>query len=158
MKRVFLLLPILLIAAACDSSQVAQVQRENADLKSQASQQQQFDLSAKCADQAATFYKDFTKDQTGSQSFSYTNHWNKSASRCFILVTGANVTTDKWYSSEDLFDAIEGKSYGSFSIQLTTDAKPLFCEMNPSGNISGMPQICHSQEEFDNFVTPYMNN
>jgi hypothetical protein len=160
MKRIFMLLPFLLIAAACDSPQVAQLHRENADLKTQTSQQQaasQFDLSAKCADESSNFYKDFSKGITNDHLISYTDHWNRNLNKCFILITDWFMYSGQPESSKDLFDVLEGKSYGSFLTVRTLGQKPLDCEMSADGSANNT-KFCASQDEFDSFANPYMNN
>ncbi len=99
-----------------------------------------YSLERKCTERADFFYKqgDYA-NQDGFSSF-YINHWNKKLEKCFIEITTTSLNSNG-FESIDVFDAFEGKHYGSFighsncdPLSLKVINQPKRCQLD-SGNI-----------------------
>ncbi len=157
MKKILFALPlIVLLAAGCNSNsdQVSQLQQQNQKLQNQINDMN-LDAQSKCADQAAKVFKQ--EDSTPQVFDNYTDHWNKSINKCFILMTfnqnGGQMT------DEELMDAFGGQTYGSYWSSISSDLskKSLGCNVYPDGTNTNS-QTCTSQEQFDSLVKPFMTN
>ena len=162
-KKLGFLISICLLAAGCNtgnSTKISGLEKENQDLKAQLAKQQasDFDLQAKCADQASKYFKlggwDINKFD------SYTNHWNKSQGKCFMLIQSNDASSKIILTSKELVDPVEGKSYGSFFVsrdKLLALQKPSYCAKFKDGNQSSL-EVCYSETEFDDYTNSFMNN
>lgn len=167
MRRKFLvILPFFLLAAGCNnSSQVSQLQQENAQLQTKLDNQQQensFNLQSQCSDAADKWFvkNGYAKNQ--SVGTGYVSHWNKSLQKCFIEFSYEDANYSFGYDnmSYTLLDVLESKQYAEESWNKVTslDGKKLLdCELYPNGDQSNI-QVCKSQTEFDNYVKPFMDN
>jgi hypothetical protein len=99
-------------------------------------------LQAKCADRAASFYKQGGYEKEPKQGFSnsyYISHWNKKLGKCFVQIT--SISPDGDLTSIDVFDAFEGKHYAFYTGHnfcdpafLTLAGNPKKCQFD-SGSI-----------------------
>jgi hypothetical protein len=113
MKSIFVLLATLLTLSAA-------VFGQNQPRIATLSQQKM------CAEQAAKFFHEDTKDNSGTWSF--TNHYNASTNVCYLMeimneknVQGTTVTTSNVIA---VLDAFEGREYAWFTeIKTITDGR-----------------------------------
>jgi hypothetical protein len=121
------------------------------------------ELQAKCSEQARKFFSDmgFAKNDMAG----FENHYNSQMNKCFVQVssskafkTDAKKSSSTLWTYRNVFDAFEGKEYGSFAWHDKEGKKyweipPFQCEVTlPSGE----KKFCHSDDEFTDLVKVYM--
>jgi hypothetical protein len=112
------------------------------------------ELQGKCAKQAQEFLSKFiTFDLVETRA-----HFNEGSNTCFVETRTVKFDSGKRSESGVLQDAVEGKDYGSYIFisernKPDVAVAPVVCKvMLPSGE----RKTCHSVEEFDALVKPYM--
>ena len=127
--------------------------------KKEESQQHSLDLQEKCADQAR---KEFAlsgykpKDLAG-----FENHYNQKLNKCFILYQATTPATGSTvFVNKTLNDAFEGKNYAQYAWKSDEHKKywevaPFVCQVTTP---SSEEKFCHSTEEFEQLVKPYMQD
>ena len=82
----------------------------------------------------------------------YTNHFDATASICYMEVTTRNVNSRNDFQRYHLIsDAFEGRVYGEF-MSFSKDVGPQICSIKPRGQ----PEItCKSSDEFDGLALKY---
>jgi hypothetical protein len=171
-----ILLGCLILGGFFYASQINKQQsieeQQQIDLKAKTDQQQaektnnnDFDLQQKCSQQAKTFFDYYVSDPESKKTAELSNHYNVKLNKCFALIkqyiqtgTGASFSAG---NQEDLYDAVEKKVYGSYSWMSQSPKKywevaPLWCDTYKDGDKYNH-QVCNTEDEFDNFVSPYMN-
>lgn len=104
----------------------------------------EYSMNEKCSKLAADFY-----EKTIPDPWEYTNHYNSSMNKCFILATSFNLTLGM--KNFYLYDVIENKRYADYHWDMN-DSQKSNCEIMLTG------QECKSKVDFDEFVKGYMNN
>jgi hypothetical protein len=122
-----------------------------------------------CADQARKTFQEDSRQwdiddkrlNLGQQTISldYQSHYNTKLKRCLILTTRVYDSGGHTVTSINLYDANERRDYGYYLWQTHPTKKywevpPISCQLVPN---YGQTNYCKSQEEFDAFVTDYMN-
>ena len=104
---------------------------------------------ATCAQQAKAAFQEL---KAGASD--YVSHYNKKFNKCFILINRMSEINGQPAMSADLYDAIERREFASYT-QLTKLGKSdlLHCELKPTLQEE---TICSSKQEFDAFVSKYM--
>jgi hypothetical protein len=112
-----------------------------------------------CADQARKAFKEYYVPDKKGITYDYTNHYDPAANICYIMVHGFGVYKDTGdpASSDVVFDAIEGRTYASYSWINSQQKKfwevaPIECSVKPRG---GEPITCKSSDEFEQLVDKY---
>ncbi|MBU3562836.1 MULTISPECIES: hypothetical protein [Polynucleobacter] len=129
------------LIAACSKS-------DNTKLSAEKS----LELSKKCSDQSIIAFKQLGF-KVGTTDF-YENHYNNKLNKCFILIQSPIATAS---ANKQLIDAFELKSYAYWEVRF--DNKKLenafqVCEIT----IPNEPKkLCKSADDFDKFVSAYMN-
>jgi len=113
-------------------------------------------LQAQCAEQARKAFAD--EGYKKGISTNYENHYNVALGTCFINVQNGESTAGSFVTGRTLFDAFEGKVYGSYVWSTEKDKKywevpPIECFVMVR---SGSKQTCHSADEFDELAKTYM--
>ena len=116
------------------------------------SEMESFALQEKCAKNAEEFFNYFVTDLTKRQTDEFSNHYNLKLNKCFVLITHYMGNAHGMYT-QDLYDAVEKKVYGSYAWQSQDGKKfwevpPITCEM--------LGKTCFSEDEFNAFVKDYM--
>ena len=119
------------------------------------------DLQTKCASQAKIFFDYFISDSQERQSDEYSNHYNATLSKCFVLIKHGITSVNDIYT-KNFFDAIEKKQYGSYAWKSQQGKKywevpPFDCTIYSDGNQDTV-KACKTEEEFDAFVATYIKN
>jgi len=112
-----------------------------------------------CSDEALKSYKDDGYNLNDALS-NYTDHWNQKLSKCLMEVQSSDSSSGTLVTSKDLYDVLEGKDFGSFTVirdKKLWEQKPVMCEMYPNGDKNNV-QFCNSEAEFDSYVQQYMEN
>ncbi len=116
-----------------------------------------YGLQERCGRQADELFKREYKNsgvintQYGKAVVAYRNHYNKKLNKCFLLITnrdmprkdtGLNTSIGKL-----LYDVNEHNEYGSY-FKVDSDSMPLACKASGKD--------CHSKQEWDSLIKPYM--
>jgi hypothetical protein len=82
----------------------------------------------------------------------YSNHYNKKLKKCFVLQTYRNIPykdkTQQSFTMYQLYDINENKKYGDY---LKSDGMSM-----PTSCIVDGKMVCHSEQEWNTLVKPYM--
>jgi len=144
---------IIAASAACFAIFSGQ-QKERADTT---------DSRAACSTEAKRFYDQYTKDTLNSSS--YTDHWNTNLNKCFVDIstTFPSNAVKAEGTTNELFDAAEGKQYAF--LQNDKTGSPWACIISKNGDIvlgqdmtPGIENCQDSEAEFNNFIKFYMEN
>lgn len=103
-----------------------------------------------CSDQAAKSFSNSGYAETSKASLgnTYTNHFDAGANICYIEVTTRTMSGKEFLYGHVVYDAFEGRVYGSFS-KITHNPNPFECVLTPRDQ-SEIHR--NSQEEFDAFA------
>lgn len=116
-----------------------------------------FERQQKCSAQARKeFMQSGFKDNDPLAS--YQNHYNVKLNKCFAAFTSTAIVGRTVTTVRTVFDAFEGKDYGSYISHNPGDKKywevvPSKCEVIQP---SGVAQACHSDDEFSVLAKVYM--
>ena len=106
-----------------------------------------------CAEQAEkSFTNSGLSEEKDGGGNTYTDHYDEAARVCYIETTTRHFTNNKFQYGHVIYDAFEGRVYGSF---VSTSNKPedlLECYVIPRGQSK---MLCQSTDEFDNFALKY---
>ena len=120
---------------------------------SKITQKDDYELQEKCEKRCEEYFKeDYGNgfDEDGISNYTY--HYNKKLNKCFILITSTEFIRNMENKIQNiriktLFDLNENKEYGSL-IQFGKNIKTDDCVV--------LDKSCKSEQEWDLFVAPYM--
>jgi hypothetical protein len=123
------------------------------------------DMQGKCAQDSKVWFNEHrnAKDKDAS-FFGYTDHYNKSLNKCFILVElrwGDKPWASPFHGtiSKSLWDVHENVQHADIaSAHLHYRVNNEAHEEESVGSCGVGEKSCQSEKEFDDFVRPYMNN
>jgi hypothetical protein len=117
-------------------------------------QGQSLQEQANCAQQAKAAFQDYKEGAPPGFS-DYQIHYNKTLNKCFILINQKSKLNGQPVMVTELYDAVERRWLASYT-QLTKEGKEylLNCELKPTSQEK--ETICKSKQEFDAFVSKYM--
>ena len=166
MARSAVLLVMLLLVIGCDTGErLNRLEKENADLKAAVEKDQaarDFDLQAKCAKDAKTWFSENFPPDKSTILLDYTDHYSKSINACFIEVehhTNDNTFNPKanaWGNSISLWNVYENTQYGSFMESHFTDFKNPPHDEVIECTVTG--QKCTSLDQFNSLASHYLSN
>ena len=109
---------------------------------------------ATCAQQAKAAFQ-YYKEGAPPRSSDYQSHYNKELNKCFILINQKSELNGQPVMATELYDAVGRRWLASYT-QLTKERKEyvLNCELKPT--LQEKETICKSKQEFDAFVSKYM--
>jgi hypothetical protein len=155
---------VLSVALGCDHAErISKLEKQTEELKAETKRNQaatEYDLATKCSrDGKAWFRENFPPDKD-TITLTYTNHYNKSQNKCFLLVEWHyNLSkSGSWTNHMSLWDINENVQYADFSqshIVLTipqyhVEDDPVHCSTNVKN--------CATQVDFNNFVAALLND
>jgi hypothetical protein len=107
-----------------------------------------------CAQQAKAAFQDYKEGAPPGFS-DYQSHYNKALNKCFIVINQKSKLNGQPLIVTELHDAVERHWFASYT-QLTKEGKEylLSCELKPTSQEK--ETICKSKQEFDAFVSKYM--
>lgn len=122
---------------------------------------EQHELQERCGKRAEQIFRSDNPSQAGggvvtntkdSQNITtYQNHYSATLNKCLylLIVTGINYKTQPRYTTTlmTLFDINENKEYGTF-FKRSDDGGPAQCNVQQ--------KACHSESEWQELLTPYM--
>jgi hypothetical protein len=95
-----------------------------------------------CSDQAEKSFKASSDVAHGT----FTDHYDPEAKVCYIEITSRVFDHDKFTYGHVIYDAFEGRVYGSF-LSLSNKPEDLMeCYVQP---LNEPKTVCHSSDEFD---------
>jgi hypothetical protein len=160
----WLLLTAVLFLGACNTDRIAQLEKQNKEMRAELDRQKtlvDLDTQAKCSNTSRIFFNiNFRRDKD-TVLLDYSNHYNKKLGKCFILVEWHyNVrpsTTGEWFNVMMLHDVFENNKYAELSeehllnINITpvaTETRIVRCEVDG--------QQCKTSDEFGQQTRHYM--
>ena len=118
---------------------------------------QSLEQQAICAKQAKVAYDEMNaaaKTATYKPSGDYESHYNTKLNKCFVAYGNMDVVNGKYFISEELFDAFEGRVYASYgAITAGGQTGVHTCDLTPTRQTQ---THCSSKGEYDAFVAKYM--
>jgi hypothetical protein len=107
-----------------------------------------------CAQQAKAAFQEY-KGGAPPGTSDYQSHYNKALNKCFVLINQKSELNGQPVMTIDLYDAVERRGFASY-IQITNEGKEYLrnCELKPT--LQEKETICASKQEFDAFVSKYM--
>jgi hypothetical protein len=167
-KRIALILCLALTGlAGCDTERLNKLEKENAELKAKADKAdvvRDFDLQAKCAKDARTWFNENWARDKDTMLLDFSNHYNAKFNKCIILVEYhynsrlAGQFGDSWTNDMNLFDIYENVKYATFMENHYTYYKPDIhtAEQVIACDVEG--NKCKTGAEFNNLIRKYMND
>ncbi len=156
-----------LFVAACDTDRLAKLEKENADLKAKVEKQStvaDYDLQAKCSKDARAWFNENWSGDKDTILLTFTNHYSSKLNRCFILVEYhynsrlAGPGGESWTNAMSLTDVYENAKYAEFDENHYTYYKPQFSTHQEVITCVVQGKKCQAGAEFNNLVSPFMNN
>jgi hypothetical protein len=157
---------VLLMAMGCGQDEkIATLEKQNQELKAQVEKSHataDYDLQAKCSKDARAWFNENWASTKDAILLDFTNHYNKSLNKCFILVeyhySNSFAGTSGWTNNMSLWDVYENSKYATFAENHTTYFKPtvhteqsvVICEL--------LGKKCMNIGEFNDATLPYMSN
>jgi hypothetical protein len=160
------LLPIL----GCNDDKIAQLQKQNEELKAQMAKQNaasDLDLQAKCSTAAKQWFNENwagTSREKGTIFLDYSNHYNKASNKCFVLSEYhynsdfGGPGAESWTNVMTLMDVYENVKYANFSENHITHFKPTINVGDEVITCDVQGDKCKTGDEFNNLVRPYLTN
>ena len=106
-----------------------------------------------CAEQAEkSFTNSGLSEEKDGGGNTYTDHYDGAARVCYIETTTRHFTNNKFQYGHVIYDAFEGRVYGSFISASNKPEDLLECYVIPRGQSK---MLCQSTDEFDNFALKY---
>ena len=117
-------------------------------------QEQSAQEQATCAEQAKAAFQEY-KGGAPPGTSDYQSHYSKALNKCFILIKQMSELNGQPVMATELYEVIERRVLASY-IQLTKEGKEYLrnCELTPT--LQEKETICASKQEFDAFVSKYM--
>ena len=169
MTRLHMILTSVLVlsAAGCDGDKVAQLEKQNAEIKAQLVKQNattDFDLQAKCSTAAKTWFNENWSRDKDTILLDHSSHYNAKQNKCFILVEYhynshfGGPGTESWANSMTIMDVFENAKYADFGESHITHFKPTTTVDDHVITCNVQGNNCKTMEEFNNLIRPYMND
>jgi hypothetical protein len=154
---------LLLIATGCDTPErITRLEKQNQELRAEVDKirsASDYDLQAKCSRDAKGWFKENWTPDKATILLDFTNHYNKSLNKCFILVEYhySEGSSGSWVNDMMLWDVYENSKYGNVNVNHFVSSKP---GSETEDRIYGceLGKKCKTVEEFNELVRPYMNN
>ncbi|SRR6266700_3724782 len=166
MRVRFLAAAAMILVVGCDRGQdqrIANLEKANQELKAEVEKNRNtadYDLQAKCSKDAKARFKENWATDKDTILLDFTNHYNRSMNKCFILVeyhydVGKDGT---WTNDMTVWDVYENSKYGNFAENHYISFKPkvetrdevITCEFGSAK--------CKTIQEFNGLAGQYMNN
>lgn len=151
------------MAIGCgQDKKIASLEKQNQELKAEVDKSHamaDYDLQAKCSKDAKAWFNENWAREKNTELLQFTNHYNRSMNKCFILVEYHYSLADggdSWNSSMSLWDIYENARYATFGEDHFIYFKPtprtedrvITCELSDTK--------CKTGNEFNNLVRPYL--
>lgn len=149
----------LLLCAGCEGDRIAQLEKENAELKAKIEQQD--DLKAKCSTAARAWFNDnwaSTPRDKDTITLDFIDHYNAKFDRCLIIVEDHYNSSllfgkggQSW--SKLMYDVHENSLHADFEeIYYTYKRPPEVITCDVEG------RKCKTPAEFNDLTRPYMSD
>jgi outer membrane murein-binding lipoprotein Lpp len=152
------------LVGCSDSERLAKLEKQNQELQAQIKKQESasalYDLQAKCAKDAAAWFRTNFPADKDTILLNQTNHYNRSMNKCFISVEYHFSTSSvSWSNAMSLWDVQENSQYAEYreghwnswvGDKLQSSDRLDECYASTTK--------CKSIQEFNSSVHPYMND
>lgn len=156
---------LLLVMSGCDSGRLAQLEKQNGEMKSQLDKRNvalDYDLQAKCSKDADLWFRKGFSEDKDTVLLTFENHYNRTINKCFIIVENhfnlgrQTLSISTWENDRSLWDVYENYRYGKFleehtyGLNIPASDHVLTCET--SGN-----QKCESMDQWNSLTSSFMS-
>ena len=163
--RAIPLLFLLLLVSGCDSGRLAQLEKQNGELKTQLEKRNvalDYDLQAKCSKDADLWFRKGFAEDKDTILLTFHNHYNKAMNKCFIVVVNhfnegpQTLHKSSWLNDVSLWDIYENSRYGSlleehsYGLGTTDEDSVVTCE--------AAGEKCTSLDQWSGLIRSYMND
>jgi len=155
---------VLLVATGCgQDKKIAALEKQNQELMAEIEISHatvDYDLQAKCSKDARAYFNGNWPRDKDTLYLDFTNHYNKSMNKCFILVEYrySHGREYSWANDKALWDVYENARYADLNVYHITYFEPTFRKEEKVANCELFDKKCTTIGEFDNFTRPYMSN
>jgi hypothetical protein len=156
---------VFLLAIGCDRGErISRLEKQNEELKAEAKKDRtaaDYDLQAKCARDARVWFNENWSRDKDTILLTYTNHYQKSSNKCFILVEFHYFFWDKngsWINDITLWDVYENAKQGNFSKNTLVYFKPKYHSEASVTTCELLGTKCNTIDQFNDLARPYLNN
>jgi len=160
--RPTVLFVLAIMLAGCDSDRISKLEKQNQELMADIKKDHavaDYDLQAKCARDSKAWFNENWRADKDTVLLTYTNHYNKSENKCFILVEyHYSYMQNTWVNDMTLWDLYENSKYGTYSETHISYPKPEYHTDNNVVLCEMLDRKCKTLDEFNNLVRPYLNN
>jgi hypothetical protein len=155
---------VVLIEIGCGQDEkIAKLEKQNQELTAEVDKSRvtgDYDLQARCSKDAKTWFNENWSRDKGTELLDFTNHYNKSLNKCFILTeyhydVGLG---NSWMNDVSLWDVYENLKYANFGEYHMISFKPTATENDRVFTCEVFNKNCKALQEFNELVRPYMNN
>jgi hypothetical protein len=154
-----LLLLSLALLSGCNVDRIAQLEKENRELRQTLDTKMKvltLELQDKCAKQAQS---EFTalgfKENNDNWQASFENHYNAKLNKCVMEVRTQDTSSSGILHTITVTDAFERKEFADLVFKFTSEFvdQVLQCRVTTS---DGEEKRCRSEEEFNTLIKQYM--
>jgi hypothetical protein len=163
-KAYIVTLGIVLGTAGCSSGErIGKLEKQVEDLKAEVEKNQpatDFDLQGKCAKDSRVWFNENWSRDKDTILLTYSNHYNKVANSCLILVEYHYKldVNSSWALDMSLWNVYENSKYADFSENHMIAFKPKVGTSQEVNSCIVSGTKCATIEQFNAAVQPYLNN
>jgi hypothetical protein len=154
----------LLVATGCgQDKKIAALEKQNQELMAEIEKSHattDYDLQEKCSKDARAYFNENWPHDDDTLYLDFTNHYNNSMNKCFILVEYrySHGREYSWANDIALWDVYENRKYANFNVHHITYFEPTFRKVEVIANCELIDKKCTTIGEFDDFTRHYMSN
>jgi hypothetical protein len=162
-RHILIALAGLMCLPACDTQRVADLEKQNAELKAEVKNRDSvadYDLQSKCARDAKVWFRENWAADKDTMLLDHTNHHNQSDNQCYVVVEHhfhETLYPANWENDIELWNVNENSKLASFleehypaSASIPDPASTVItCEF--------FGKKCENFQEFEKLTGPYMN-
>ncbi len=151
-------------AGGCDfGGRISQLEKQNQELKEEIRKNQaatEYDLATRCSRDGKVWFRENFPPDKDTITLTFTNHYNRSQNKCFLLVEWHyNLGKQgSWTNHMSLWDVNENVQYADFSQGHIVIPGPEYHVEDQRVHCSTGAKSCTAQNDFDNFVRPFLND
>jgi hypothetical protein len=155
---------VLLMAIGCGQDEkIANLEKQNQALRAEMDKSHtaaDYDLQAKCSKDARAWFNENWSRDKDTILLDFTNHYNESMNKCFILVEYhySYGRESSWANDMSLWDVYENAKYANISDHHITYYTPTIKTEENVVECQVSDKKCTSLGEFNNLTGPYLSN
>jgi len=154
---------LFLVTTGCDTEErISRLEKQTQELQAEVKKDRaatDYDLQAKCSRDARAWFKENWQSDKDTLLLDYTNHYNKSLNKCFVVVEyHFSTPVSEWTNDMTLWDVYENSKYGNVAESHSNSGKPDYKDEDVVGTCTLLDKTCKTVAEFSNLVRPHMSD